>query len=79
MKDLKSELLINSNVELYFEIIFLNKSPLKRESIFWNRDLKDFSLALGQIERVPLILSIWAPIIALSLVTFVGVIQINEK
>ena len=41
--------------------------------------LKDFSLALGQIERVPLILSIWAPIIALSLVTFVGVIQINEK
>ncbi len=41
--------------------------------------LKDFSLALGQIERVPLIVSIWAPIIALSLVTLVGVIQINEK
>ena len=41
--------------------------------------LKDFSLALGQIERVPLILSIWAPIIALSLITLVGVIQINEK
>ncbi len=41
--------------------------------------IKDFSLALGQIEKVPLILSIWAPIIALSLFTFVGVIQINEK
>ena len=40
---------------------------------------KDFSLALGQIEKVPLILSIWAPIIALSLFTFIGVIQINEK
>ena len=34
--------------------------------------LKDFSLALGQIERVPLILSIWAPIIALSLITLWG-------
>lgn len=41
--------------------------------------LKDFSLALGQIDKVPLILSIWSPIIALSLFTFIGVIQINEK
>lgn len=41
--------------------------------------LKDFSIALGQIEKVPLILSIWAPIIALSLFTLIGVIQINEK
>jgi lipopolysaccharide export system permease protein len=40
---------------------------------------KDFSLALGQIEKVPLILSIWAPIIALSLFTLIGIIQINEK
>ena len=41
--------------------------------------LKDFSLALGQIERVPLILSIWSPIIILTLFTFIGVLQINEK
>ncbi len=41
--------------------------------------LKDFSLALGQIGKVPLILSIWSPIIALSLFTFIGVLQINEK
>ena len=41
--------------------------------------LKDFSIALGQIEKVPLILSIWAPIIALSLFSLIGVIQINEK
>ena len=33
--------------------------------------LKDFSLAL--------ILSIWSPIIILTLLTFVGVLQINEK
>ena len=41
--------------------------------------LKDFSLALGQIDKIPLTLSIWAPIIALCLFTFIGVIQINEK
>ena len=40
---------------------------------------KDFSLALGQIEKVPLILSIWSPIIVLSLFTLIGVIQINQK
>jgi len=40
---------------------------------------KDLSLALGQTDRVPLILAIWSPIIALSFFTFVGVLQINEK
>jgi len=40
---------------------------------------KDLSLALGQTNRIPLILSVWAPVIALSLFTSVGVIQINEK
>lgn len=41
--------------------------------------LKDLSIALGKTDRIPLILSIWAPIIALSSFTFIGVIQINEK
>ncbi len=40
---------------------------------------KDLSIALGQTDRIPLALSIWAPIIALSLFTFIGVLQINEK
>ena len=40
---------------------------------------KDLSIALGQTDRIPLTLSIWAPIIALSLFTFIGVLQINEK
>jgi lipopolysaccharide export system permease protein len=40
---------------------------------------KDLSIALGQTDRIPLILSIWVPIIALSLFTFIGVLQINEK
>lgn len=41
--------------------------------------LKDLSLALGKTDRIPLILSIWTPIIALSFLTFVGILQINEK
>ena len=41
--------------------------------------LKDLSLALGKTDRIPLILSIWTPIIALSFFTVIGVIQINEK
>ena len=40
---------------------------------------KDLSLALGQTNRIPLILSVWAPVIALSLFATIGVIQINEK
>ena len=40
---------------------------------------KDLSLALGKTDRIPLILSIWSPIIALSLYTSVGVLQINEN
>ena len=40
---------------------------------------KGLSIALGQTDRIPLELSIWAPIIALSLFTFIGVLQINEK
>ena len=41
--------------------------------------MKDLSLALGQTDKVPLILSIWAPVIILSFLIFIGVLQINEK
>jgi lipopolysaccharide export system permease protein len=41
--------------------------------------LKDLSLALGKTGRIPITLSIWSPIIALGLFTFVGILQINEK
>ena len=41
--------------------------------------LKDLSIALGKTDRIPLILSIWAPTIALSFFTLIGVLQINEK
>ena len=41
--------------------------------------LKDLSLALGKTGRIPIILSIWSPVIALSFFAFVGILQINEK
>ncbi len=41
--------------------------------------LKDLSFALGQTDRIPKILAIWSPVITLSMLTFIGVLQINEK
>ena len=40
---------------------------------------KDLSLALGQTERIPMILAIWSPVLALSFFSFIGILQINEK
>ena len=40
---------------------------------------KDLSLALWQTDRIPLILAVWAPILALGFFTFIGILQINEK
>ena len=40
---------------------------------------KDLSVALGQTDRIPILLSIWAPLIALSLFILIGLLQINEK
>ena len=40
---------------------------------------KDLSVALGQTEKISLILSVWMPIIVISLFCSIGVIHINEK
>ncbi len=40
---------------------------------------KDLSIALGQTDRIPLILAVWAPVLALSFFASIGVLQINEK
>ena len=40
---------------------------------------KDLSIALGQTEKISLTLSIWMPVIVISLFCSIGVIQINEK
>lgn len=41
--------------------------------------LKDLSMALGQTGKINLLLSIWIPIIILSIFSSIGIIQINEK
>ena len=40
---------------------------------------KNFSTALGTTERIPMLVSVWSPIIILSLFCSVGVMRINEK
>ena len=40
---------------------------------------KDLSIALGQTEKINLILSVWMPLLAISLFCSIGIIQINEK
>ncbi len=40
---------------------------------------KNFSMALGTTERIPMEISVWSPIVILTLFCSVGIIQINEK
>ncbi len=40
---------------------------------------KDLSIALGQTEKISLVLSVWMPIIVISLFCSIGIIHINEK
>ena len=40
---------------------------------------KNFSAVLGTTERIPLLISVWSPVIILTLFCSVGVIQINDK
>ncbi len=41
--------------------------------------LKNFSTALGTTERIPLIISVWSPVLILSIFCSIGVLQINDK
>ena len=41
--------------------------------------LKNFSAALGITERIPLLVSVWAPVFILSVFCSVGVLQIYDK
>lgn len=40
---------------------------------------KDLSIALGQTEKISLALSVWMPLLVISLFCSIGIIQINEK
>ena len=41
--------------------------------------LKNFSTALGTTERIPLLISVWAPVLILSIFCSVGLLQIHDK
>jgi lipopolysaccharide export LptBFGC system permease protein LptF len=41
--------------------------------------LKDLSLAIGLAGKISLVLSVWMPIILISIFCTIGVMQINEK
>ena len=43
-------------------------------SNFW-----PFFIALGKNERIPIMLSIWLPIIILSIISLIGTARLNEK
>ena len=46
---------------------------------FFVRNGSHLFLALGKTGRIPLILAVWSPVLALSLFTVIGILQINEK
>jgi len=41
--------------------------------------LKDLSIALGQTNRISLVLATWIPVIVIGIFSSVGILQINEK
>ena len=66
---------LNSN-ERRQNIYYIILSIITCVVIFY---FKNFSMALGTTERIPLVISVWSPIIILTLFCSVGVIQINDK
>ena len=63
---------VNPRQNYYYVILSILISVI----IFY---FKDLSIALGQTEKISLVLSVWMPLIAISLFCSIGVIQINEK
>ncbi len=63
---------VNKSQNLYYVFI----SIISCVVIYY---FKDLSIALGQTNRISLALSVWMPVIAISLFCSIGVLQINEK
>jgi lipopolysaccharide export system permease protein len=63
---------VNTKQNYYYIILSIFISVI----IFY---FKDLSIALGQTGKINLILSVWMPLMAISLFCLIGVIQINEK
>jgi len=63
---------VNTKQNYYYVVLSILVSVI----IFY---FKDLSIALGQTEKINLILSVWMPVIVIGLFCAIGVIQINEK
>ena len=63
---------VDSKQNYYYIIISILTSVI----IYY---FKDLSIALGQTNQINLILSVWMPLIAITLFCSIGIIQINEK
>jgi len=63
---------VNTKQNFYYVIISILTSVI----IYYFNDL---SFVLGQTGKIGLILSVWIPLIVISLFCLIGVIQINEK
>ena len=63
---------VNARQNYYYIILSILVSVI----IFY---FKDLSIALGQTQKINMILSVWMPLLVISLFCSIGVIQINEK
>ena len=61
----KKNLMLNLFIGIFFSV-----------SIYY---LSHFSSLLGENGKLPLILSIWFPVIILTSLSFIGIIRLNEK
>ena len=58
-------ILLNLFIGIFFQFLFTT--------------LGNFSNLLGENGRLPLILSVWFPIIILMILSIIGIVRLNEK
>ena len=63
---------INKSQNLYYVFISIITCVI----IYY---FKDLSIAMGQTNRISLMMSVWMPILAIGLFCTIGILQINEK
>ena len=73
MRELKNKLTSGKNSN---NINYLMIAVLTCAVIYY---MKDLSVALGKSDRISTEISVWLPVIIISLINSVGLLQINEK
>ena len=87
-KSIFISLYLFSSYGLFSNYFTLNDTEKKQNTYYillaiitcvFNFLFKNFSTALGATERIPLIISVWAPVLILSIFCSVGILQIYDK